>query len=148
MSRCIYEVFEEQKLHEKKKRESKTARDAAIYKYDEAEKTVKGMESDGKVHTSQELTTLKGASDVLEKARQEKMSAIQKIDGETTMKLTFALPEEEAEGLRIQLAKPNGKGFQEVKPLCILWQQTCKLVVAGGRLPLSNRCFGGKMRES
>jgi hypothetical protein len=65
---------------------------------------------------------LKEAYDALEAARPEKMSAMQKSDGETTMKLTFALPEEEAEGLRSQLAKPNGKGFQEVKLSCILWQ--------------------------
>ena len=46
------------------------------------------MESDGKLHTSQELditSPLKGAYDALEAARQEEMSAMQKIDGETCL---------------------------------------------------------------
>merc|ERR1712166_318925 len=111
---CIYEVFEEQKIYQEKKKQNQRRNVEAENKYLEAEKTIEELETDGRLHTSQELVTTNNA---LEKARQEKMSAMQKSVGETTMKLTFTLPEEEADGLRKQLEKPNGKGFQEVVDL-------------------------------
>ena len=112
MFRCIYEVFEEQKLYEEKKKENHTARDAAIQEFDIADKAVKELDEKAGTHHS----PLTKAHEELEAARAKKMSAIQKIDGETTMKLTFTLPEEEATSLRKQLEKPNEVGFQEVKP--------------------------------
>jgi len=107
---CIYEVFEEQKLYEEKKEENHNARDAAIQEFDIADKAVKELDEKAGTHHS----PLTKAHEELEAARAKKMSAIQKIDGETTMKLTFTLPEEEATSLRKQLEKPNEVGFQEV----------------------------------
>jgi len=130
---CIYEVFEEQTLHQEQRAQNQAARDAAVRKFIEAEKAVKEFDCivDDAAHAALSLSS--AALDLstlveskygetnganlraeLEVARGKKMSAIQKIDGETTMKLTFTLPEEEAQGLRKQLEKPNEKGFQEV----------------------------------
>ena len=108
-------MFEEQKLQKEQVLENQAARDDAINNFVEAEKAVQALENNTEAPARTPRTFTVEHSE-LETARAKKMSALQKIEGETTMKLTFTLPEEEAKGLRKQLQKPNEVGFQEVKP--------------------------------
>ena len=107
-------MFEEQKLQKEQVLENQAARDDAINNFVEAEKAVQALENN--TETAARTPRTFTVHSELETARAKKMSALQKIEGETTMKLTFTLPEEEAKGLRKQLQKPNEVGFQEVKP--------------------------------
>ena len=97
----------------------KVKRKKAIEAFDTALEAFSMLSTSVEMTNSEQFKQLGEAKRDLSIARANKMSAMS--DGDTRMKITLVLPEEEADGLRKMLAKPNGEGFEEVNHFSTLW---------------------------